>query len=688
MITWESFDNIWVVDYEYYGDDADPKIPVIYSAKNLKTGEFISHWITKKETQPLYSCDPKSLFVSFFAPAELSCHLTLKFPFPLYIIDLWAEFLNQINGKRIPGKKNLLLACEYYGIKGGDIVYKESMRNIILRGPPFSDKEQADIALYNKSDIILTEQLFYRMKKYITLGPALFRGRYMGCITKMEALGIPLDLQGYNKISTYWNILKEELIWRVDEQYHVFDGTTFKKKKFQEYLDAHKIPWEYTESGLPTLDQDFLKDRCKLYPELNLLRELLHSLDQLKLKNLQIGRDGRNHASTSPFGSKTGRNQPSSSKHIFGNAVWVRSFIKPPPEKAVAYVDFSQEEMGIAAALSNDPILKKAYCTGDIYLATAKMMCVVPESATKKTHPNERELFKTVSLAINYGMKEQGVALKANISVAQANIMLKFLHQKYRRFFEWSTSYTDTGILRKQMSTRFGLNFDTSKEDRINSLLNWPIQSHGSDVIRLSICLCIQEGIPVCAAVHDALLVEDTKENIEKTVAKTRKLMEDASEVILHFRLRTDAKIVYSPNRYMDPRGEEMWKLIWDTLNSMNPSELETRLYEKIDQNISLDAFDAPATKIQGNISKKRRGQLLLKPMDITEKNLIRRIQQKSHLSYVEVMALIRLARDSDYDLEEMVDWPNESYTSARRKILADINPSKASMKHVTQMGG
>ena len=56
----------------------------------------------------------------------------------------------------------------------------------------------------------------------------------------------------------------------------------------------------------------------------------------------------------SAFGDKTGRNQPSSNKFIFGSSVWLRSLIKPAEGWGIAYIDWSQQEFGIAAALSGD----------------------------------------------------------------------------------------------------------------------------------------------------------------------------------------------------------------------------------------------------------------------------------------------------------------------------------------------
>lgn len=685
MITWDFFTNIIAVDFEYYGEDTEPKTPICYTAKNLRTGELISHWVTDQDTQPLYPCDPSSLFIAYNCPAEMACHLSLNFPFPLYILDLYAEYCNLTNGKLIKGeRRGLIEACEKYRIEGGDKANKEAKRKRIQQGPPFYEHEKPGILEYNKTDVDLTEKLFFKMQKQIHLNQALLRGRYMGCTAKVERRGIPVDVEKYNEILACWDILKEELIFEMDKSYQVYDGIKFSNKKFNEFLIKNNIIWSYTATGLPVTNADFFKEQVKVYPILRDLYELRSSISQLRLKDLAIGKDNRNHFWANPFGSITGRNQPSSNESIFGPATWIRSFIKPELGKAIAYIDFSQEEMGVAAALSNDLEMKKAYNSGDMYLTTAKLMKVVPESATKQSHKTTRDVFKIVSLAINYGQKAQGCARQANIHPTQAALMIDFIKKKYKRFFDWNAAFFDTGVLRQQMSTRFGLLFDPSNQEKINTLINWPIQATASDILKVSVCLCEQHNISIIAMVHDALLIESTEENIETDTRKTQKLMEDASEAVLHFRLKTDTKIVHYPDRYMDERGEGMWNTIWKVLDKIDPAEKQARIFEKINQNISLDDFNTPTVPIQKNMSKRRKGQLLLKPVNMTEKNLSKRIQQKSHLSFVEVMALIRLARDSDYDLEEEVDWPNESYTSAKKKILMDINPSRTSMKQLS----
>jgi hypothetical protein len=61
-------------------------------------------------------------------------------------------------------------------------------------------------------------------------------------------------------------------------------------------------------------------------------------------------------------------------------------------------------------------------------------------------------------------------------------------------------------------------------------------------------------------------------------VATAQGYMADASAIVLDgFRLRSDAKIIRYPDRYADPRGEAMWKTVWDVLQHRSePGEAAT----------------------------------------------------------------------------------------------------------------
>ena len=125
---------------------------------------------------------------------------------------------------------------------------------------------------------------------------------------------------------------------------------------------------------------------CRTHPHLEPLRQLRFILSKLRKLDLSVGPDGRNRVSLSAFRAKTSRNQPSATKFVFGPATWIRSLIRPREGTALAYIDWSSAEFGIAASLSGDQAMKAAYSSGDPYLTFAKMAGAVPSEATKTSH--------------------------------------------------------------------------------------------------------------------------------------------------------------------------------------------------------------------------------------------------------------------------------------------------------------
>jgi DNA polymerase I-like protein with 3'-5' exonuclease and polymerase domains len=311
------------------------------------------------------------------------------------------------------------------------------------------------------------------------------------------------------------------------------------------------------------LDDDTFREMARTYPAVAPVRELRTTLAQLRLNELAVGEDGRNRCMLSAFGSKTSRNQPSNSKFIFGPSAWLRSLIRPEPGTAVAYIDWSQQELAIAAALSGDRKMQEAYHSGDFYLTFAKMAGAVPPGATKDSHAAEREQFKTVALGVLYGLSSEGLARKLNVPPVLGRDLLRMHKETFRRFWRWSDAVQDEAILAGRLRTVFGWTVHVGDEPNPRSLRNFPMQGNGAEMMRLACCLAIERGIGLCCPVHDALLIEAHDDDIEAAVEATQQAMREASEIVLDgFKLRTDAKIVRHPERYSDKRGQVMWETV------------------------------------------------------------------------------------------------------------------------------
>lgn len=58
--------------------------------------------------RPRYALDDGSLFVAYFASAELGCHLALGWPLPAKLLDLYVEFRVLTNGRPLRCGSSLL----------------------------------------------------------------------------------------------------------------------------------------------------------------------------------------------------------------------------------------------------------------------------------------------------------------------------------------------------------------------------------------------------------------------------------------------------------------------------------------------------------------------------------------------------------------------------------------------------
>jgi DNA polymerase-1 len=314
------------------------------------------------------------------------------------------------------------------------------------------------------------------------------------------------------------------------------------------------------DSGRLDLGDGTFRQIAKAHPTISPLRELRSALSDLRLNDLQVGDDGRNRAVLSAFRSRTGRNQPSNAKFIFGPAVWIRSLIKPPAGYGTAYVDWSQQEFGIAAALSGDENMKAAYISGDPYLAFAKQAGAVPSDATKQSHSAIRELYKQCVLATQYGMEFESMAARIGQSTIVARDLLRAHHETFRPFWHWSDAVVDYAMTRGELHTVFGWRIHIGAESNPRSLRNFPMQANGAEMMRLAACLATERGVEVCAPVHDAFLICAPLDRLEHDIVGMRAAMAQASRDVLGgFELRTDVSRVLYPHRYHDARGSVMW---------------------------------------------------------------------------------------------------------------------------------
>ena len=542
-------------------------------ACELHTGREIRLWrsgLLRLRTAP-FGIGEGALFLAYFASAELGCFLELGWPLPTNVVDLFVEHRCETNGVPTTCGDGLVGALALRGLAHIDAGEKEAMRRLVMDRAAWSDAQQAAILDYCASDTTALIALLPQMAPTIDWPRALLRGRYMAAVARMERAGVPIDLVTHRRMVGCWDAIKQRLVTEIDGAFGVFDGLTFKSDRFREYLLASGIDWPRHPSGALVLDDSTFRDQTIRWPQLLPLHELRATLANLRLTGLQVGADGRNRCLLSPFRAVTGRNQPSNTRFIFGPARWMRGLIRPPEGWGLAYIDFASQEIAAAAALSGDERMVEAYVTGDPYLAFAKAARLVPADASKGTHPAIRERCKAIVLGIGYGMEADTMAARAGIRPCDARELLRLHRDTYRTFWRWSDATVASALLTGTMSSVFGWQRRIGREPNSRSLMNWPMQSAGAEMMRIAAIAGTEAGLDVCAPVHDAFLIAAPLERLDGDVATMRGLMSRAGRAVTGgLVVRTDVEVVRWPGRFMDARGAAMW----DRVVAMLPEQL------------------------------------------------------------------------------------------------------------------
>ena len=193
----------------------------------------------------------------------------------------------------------------------------------------------------------------------------------------------------------------------------------------------------------------------------------------------------------------------------------------------------------------------------DPYLAFPKHLGLVPADATKTSHGSLRDTYKVGLLACQHGQGPKGLAARLGISEFAAHEM----HVQHRELFstywawanDWLAHGLDTGMMRTPLDWAM-VTGETEFNER--SIINWPVQSSGADILRIAVVWATRKGLRLLAPIHDALLIESALDRIDHDVALLQELMRRASRIVLNrtpggtIELRTDATIVRYPDRY------------------------------------------------------------------------------------------------------------------------------------------
>ncbi len=432
-----------------------------------------------------------------------------------------------------------------------------------LVNPTYAGQTLADVAARNghappaslSSAAAIIQALVPRLRKHadeanvtsvytaidLPLVPVLYR---------MEQAGVRIDRDVLFRLSTRF----AAEIQRVGERIYELAGERFNissPKKLGEVLFSKMnlpMPMKYGKGKVISTAQDVLEPLAENFEVVRLVQEYRH-LSKLKSTYIdvlprQADSESRVHTTFQAAATATGRlssfnpnlqNIPI--KTELGREIRA-AFIAAPGAQLLS-ADYSQIELRLLAHFSGDPLLVRAYQTGeDIHTLTASEVFGVPaESMSKET----RNRAKAVNFGIVYGISPFGLAAQLGIPQAEARAYIDRYFARYQgvqAFIEKTSEST-----RREGSVRrvFGRVRPRPDIESRNAnargfaertAVNTPLQGTAADLIKLAMIALDRKlaerklKTRMILQVHDELLFDVPNDETEEVESLVREEME------------------------------------------------------------------------------------------------------------------------------------------------------------------
>lgn len=418
------------------------------------------------------------------------------------------------------------------GKKGKD---QTSMRDADLAAITEYASEDADITLQLKEIFAPqlksteTEKLFEEIEVPL-----------IKVLGEMEREGVNLDIQNLRDYSLE---LEKDII-AVDKEIQALAGTSFNTSSPKqvgevlfEYLKIVDKP-KKTKTGQYSTGEDVLSKLVNKHPIVN---KILDYRELVKLKNTYVDtlpelvnkKTGRIHTSYNQVVAVTGR-LSSDNPNLQNIPIRTtrgreirKAFIPRSPEYILLSADYSQIELRIVAALSQDPNMCEAFKLGkDIHTATAaKVYGIAEEEVTKEM----RYKAKSVNFGIIYGQGAFGLAENLNISRGEAKELIDNYFREYgsiKKYMDEQINLArENGFVKTVMGRKRYLRDITSANAVVRGFaernaINAPIQGSAADMIKIAM-INIQKDLrplnlrsKMILQVHDELVFDIHKDEL------------------------------------------------------------------------------------------------------------------------------------------------------------------------------
>ena len=218
-----------------------------------------------------------------------------------------------------------------------------------------------------------------------------------------------------------------------------------------------------------------------------------------------------------------------------------KAFIPRDENHVLLAADYSQIELRIIAALSQDPAMVEAFQKGeDIHAATAaKVFGVALENVTREQRSNA----KTVNFGIVYGVSAFGLSQQTNLNRSEAKELIDAYYLTYPKLKAYMNEQVDfareNGFVETVLGRRRYLK-DINSQNAVvrgaaeRNAVNAPIQGSAADIIKLAMIKIHRRmksedwKSKMLLQVHDELVFDVPKVEVDALTKMVKDEMENA----------------------------------------------------------------------------------------------------------------------------------------------------------------
>ena len=120
---------------------------------------------------------------------------------------------------------------------------------------------------------------------------------------------------------------------------------------------------------------------------------------------------------------------------------------------------------------------------------------------------------------------------------------------------------------RGYLITKYGWRYWLSDRELVNprQLGNWPIQSHGSEILRRAMIELDDAGFEISMIIHDAILIHMDRKDCRIKIEALKKIMSAAAYEVIGSEIEVDSQLI---KETYQQKGEhkEMWDNLYEKL--------------------------------------------------------------------------------------------------------------------------